>query len=395
MVSTAVGCQPVFIDAGDICATARPRLYWLVSDVCLPWQGEVQETDGLLHVRIPGSAGPCSRWLEKGASFQGLINDEPPPSVRLPTLVRSLPSHKPPWKPRGISRCAPHELSRWRAGHFRYAPYQFKDKNCVLQADGFMRPPTSNEREVLLDFEPRHTITCLPTSARKQRPQELEDLRCSLLGNSFACAVVAWILAHWAQPAGLIANVPSIQTMRAKSSRGRQEEESAGRFVCKKALESAEARQHPSVRLVHHLLRSTDARGSDIRVDTDQMTRPGAWPRKPLDVTRWLWQTVVKCKWRQKAHITELECRAMLASLKWRLRQKVNLKTRFLHLADSQAGIGTFTKGRSSSRALNAVIKKADAFCLASLCRPAYGYTETDRNSADYYSRESGAGSTL
>eukprot|EP00959_Pyramimonas_sp_CCMP1952_P440488 9222477-Pyramimonas_sp.AAC.1 len=50
---------------------------------------------------------------------------------------------------------------------------------------------------------------------------------------------------------------------------------------------------------------------------------------------------------------------------------------------DSQVGIGVVAKGRSSSRVLNVVVKRICVLVLASLCRPIYGYSETDGNPAD------------
>jgi len=387
MVSKALDCQPVAVDASDVTACARPRLYWLSAARMVPWTGLLTTSGGLQHLRIPGDPGVCSRWLTPGCSFQGLVDDIPEIHQRLPTFVRCLPSWKPPWKPRGLERCAPHEVARWKSFRFCYAPYQFKDKNCIQEPSGFLRPPTALEREVLLDFEPRHTMTCLPTSARKQKALLLEDSRCSLLGNSFSCAVVAWLIAHWAVAEDLLPFVPTVADMRRQFATGLWEDSVVGAPIVRSNLSSPRGHSSPSVQLVHQLMRSTDSRGSDIRVDTQQMIRPNAWPRRPLDVNRWFWKTIIRCKWKRQAHITELECRAILLALRWRFRSCANLRTRFLHLSDSQAGIGVFTKGRSSSLRLNAVIRRADAYMIASLCRAAYGYTETDRNPADFDSR--------
>ena len=48
----------------------------------------------------------------------------------------------------------------------------------------------------------------------KGTPSQLEAARCALLGNSFACSAVAFILGHWAKRQGYLSEVPSIATMR-------------------------------------------------------------------------------------------------------------------------------------------------------------------------------------
>ena len=138
-----------------------------------------------------------------------------------------------------------------------------------------------------------------------------------------------------------------------------------GPLVQDRDLQSIESRTHPSIVLCDQLVRSADTRGSNVRIDSGELMHPHSWPRRPMDVARWTWRLCVRYRWKRKRHITELEARAILSALKWRLRSSRHLRTRFIHLSDSQAGLGVFTKGRSSSRKLHHVVKKAD--CLSSL----------------------------
>ena len=64
----------------------------------------------------------------------------------------------------------------------------------MITQNGKMRQPTALEKERLLDFAPRHTVTAMPTRARTQSVQQLEDVRVSLLGDSFQCVCVAQLL---------------------------------------------------------------------------------------------------------------------------------------------------------------------------------------------------------
>ena len=160
-----------------------------------------------------------------------------------------------------------------------------------------------------------------------------------------------------------------------------------GVLVRQRGLCKREAFVDPSVVLVEELARRAETRGSDVRLDALECMSPLAWPRRPVSAARWTWKTVASWRWTRPSHITDLEVRGCLGALQWRLRQLQHLRTRFAHLMDSQVGIGVVTKGRSSSHVLNVVVKRICVLVLASLCRPIYGYSETDRNPADAPSR--------
>ena len=59
----------------------------------------------------------------------------------------------------------------------------------------------------------------LATSARKQHPVRLERARRELLPRSMPCVVIAWLVAHWAEAAGVLELVPTPpRNMRSTSS---------------------------------------------------------------------------------------------------------------------------------------------------------------------------------
>eukprot|EP00959_Pyramimonas_sp_CCMP1952_P154613 3234594-Pyramimonas_sp.AAC.1 len=49
---------------------------------------------------------------------------------------------------------------------------------------------------------------------RFRESHELEVMRCASLGNSFQCAVVAWIWGHWAHRQQCLDMVPSAKQLR-------------------------------------------------------------------------------------------------------------------------------------------------------------------------------------
>ena len=73
-----------------------------------------------------------------------------------------------------------------------------------------------------------------------------------------------------------------------------------------------------------------------------------------VDPGYWQWKPVIACAWgASHEHISALETRAYLLTLKWRLRSPVGLSERFLHLVDSQTAFGALVKHRSGSPLLH------------------------------------------
>ena len=60
------------------------------------------------------------------------------------------PSAAPGRKPAGLQLCPPDAVARWQADSHRFPPYQYRAENCVTNAKGDMRVPSTREREVIL-----------------------------------------------------------------------------------------------------------------------------------------------------------------------------------------------------------------------------------------------------
>ena len=124
-----------------------------------------------------------------------------------------------------------------------------------------------------------------------------------------------------------------------------------------------------------------------MRMDTGVMMSPGQWPRRPIRVQDWKWQTKLNFKWKREAHINELELRAGLSSIKWRLRCSGQLGKKFLHVMDSAVSLGVLTKKRSSAVCLQRVIRRVNALELTSGCVVVLGFVRSEANPADAPSR--------
>ena len=131
-----------------------------------------------------------------------------------------------------------------------------------------------------------------------------------------------------------------------------------------------------------------DARGSDVRITSGELMSPCRIARQHVDTRWWSWKTAASWKWQFSAdHINALEARAALTELKRRSRSADRMHHRYLHLLDSAVTIGLLTKKRTSSRALNRVVRRFDALELATNCLPVFAFCRSSHNPADAPSR--------
>ena len=363
------GVSPILVHAHDISHARRSRLYWCSFAANVEWGCPTSDWHGCLQLHIPGGPGPTSRWKGGKVSWPRRSSVD-----RFNTFLRARPQKKEPILKfaNGRDRTSPAGLKLWAAERWKYSPYHYMSPNIVRDDKGW-RTLNSEEREVLLDFRKRHTITCMATRARKVEPQQLEDERCGLLGDSFSCGSVAYLLQHLFVLHGYMPRLLSMAEMRSPST--------------EEAVRELEA-EELAVRLAQSHIVQADPRGSDVRLDSGEISDMRSWPRRPIDVSRWKWRTVWKTRWKQEDHITLLETVAAHLALVWRTSSRQELKSRFLHLVDNQASLSALAKSRSSSRALHRVLRRGGALLLAASLRRALGYTETDVNPADAGSRE-------
>lgn len=139
--------------------------------------------------------------------------------------------------------------------------------------------------------------------------------------------------------------------------------------------------------LVHHYLRRMEFRGSDVRLDVGLFYRPEAAPRTSIDPSRWSWTVAHSYPFKTEEHINILELRAILHTLEWRARTSTFHSCRFLHLSDSQVCLAVLTKGRSSSRKVNRLLRRISSLCLALNVYPLWAWIESRLNPADEPSR--------
>ena len=116
---------------------------------------------------------------------------------------------------------------------------------------------------------------------------------------------------------------------------------------------------------LHFILRTSDFKGSDVRLETGELL-DGARQPIPYPAVVWDWRCVQSYSWRQNQHINVLELLAFFNYLKRACMNLESHATRILHVLDSQVCACVVAKGRSSSRVLNRVLKRVGALCIAS-----------------------------
>ena len=102
----------------------------------------------------------------------------------------------------------------------------------------------------------------------------------------------------------------------------------------------------------------------------------------------WRWRVIAGWRWKYpNAHINELELRAVLTTLSWRLERKRQVSTRFVHLVDSLVVLHCLSRGRSSARKLRRPLSQINSLLLAADIHPVWAYVSTKQNPADRPSR--------
>ncbi|CAL1145402.1 unnamed protein product [Cladocopium goreaui] len=197
VMTQAFEATPWMVDAKDVSLARRPRLYWL------DWEILPQEGASLQLSRDAGAEAFHEAHLE------GFIKEEnylKPGWKRvgvepLPTFTTSRCRSHEGHRPAGKEHCLPHELARWEADHYRYPPYQYRDKHCLRNAKGELRLPDIEERECIMGFPRGYTMQAQKKAL--QGTPDHEASRLTMIGNSWNVTIVAWLLNHLGYILGL------------------------------------------------------------------------------------------------------------------------------------------------------------------------------------------------
>ena len=244
----------------------------------------------------------------------------------------------------------------------------------------------------MLGFPLEYTLECWPKADRKLRPLEHEDVRLSLLGNSWSVPVAAYLLCQLLGPKNLSQQLP-IREIQARCLPGRGPELSS--FLTRPPWSTTKqsklgANDRELVRKLGSLM---STKGTDILLQAkSEPSTSYDRLRTSVPSKLWVWQTACSWNWKKPQsgvpeHINKLELRALLTAVKWRIMKVKQSRARFIHLVDSLVALRSVNKGRSSSRKLRAIVKKISAWLLLSGTCCVLGYVDTGQNPADAPSR--------
>eukprot|EP00438_Fugacium_kawagutii_P020958 Skav211849 [mRNA] locus=scaffold305:925833:932175:+ [translate_table: standard] len=419
-MTQALKVEPVKACSSGVSRVRRPRFFW--SNV------KLRDHPGFSRVRHPSydeiefqaKLEPLERVADPGWKWKAAEKQE---ELRLPTFTRAIPRKRPPPSPAGIRQCNEETLKRWELDQMKIPPYTYQEDFLFhnTKLPGQKRVASSEERERLMGFKTGYTLALFKkeaTSTEEENSREVE--RQAALGNSFHTVVLAGLLDLCLWSAGVVVDPQGIDAIvsrahedlskpRLGSAAERADdapsEGAASMAEISEAISELEpsriewlrSSQDPalgwrdpkilSLRLVHHFLRRTEFRGSDVRLDLQQVYRPDAVARTSIDPHRWVWEVAQSYPWRGGEHINVLELRAILKGLEWRARSSAFHSCRFLHLSDSQICLSVLCKGRSSSRRINRLLRRVHSLCLALDAYPLWAWISSRLNPADEPSR--------
>lgn len=99
------------------------------------------------------------------------------------------------------------------------------------------------------------------------------------------------------------------------------------------------------------------------------------------------WSRIISSKWRYRAHINALECRAVLSAVRWLVSRPLAVNSRVLALSDSAVCVAAVAKGRSSSMELLRPLRRLSAHLLSVGLDLHLRWVPTASNPADAASR--------
>ena len=179
----------------------------------------------------------------------------------------------------GVDSCSDKAYQLWTADEYRFAPYQYEEKNLVFQLPTrSWQPASTRTRELLLGFRPGHTEVAGLANKWKLQDRRSMHVRDSLLGNSMHCPTVSLVMASTLTAWKLLPAIPhsgALLDMRPTGEDGRPLKE-----------EMRLARMYHSYQ-THG--------GGELRNESGprrSLSKP-SW--QSVSASQWRWRTVLSC----------------------------------------------------------------------------------------------------
>lgn len=231
-----------------------------------------------------------------------------------------------------------------------------------------------------MGFPPNYTLQCMRKEYHGTTAHE--DCRLSLVGNSWAVGVVAWLLQQLLRPLG-ITQPMTVQDIVNELTPGKCSHLQS--LLLRPPFGQATRTFFPNDQLAAKLAGLVSIKGEDLMLQSvSEVSVKHHRLRTGIPGKLWRWKPVSGWKWKgDEEHINVLEARAVFTTLKWRVLQQKQINIRCVHLVDSLVVLHALTRGRSSSRKMRRTIMRINSYLLASGLRPIWGYINTKDNPAD------------
>ena len=380
-ISELLETIPYKVDPIHQAPLPRPRFCWTSLELFAVEGITLEDKVGYVEVTVAGSWPEASQWLDEDSS-------QIETDVIYPTCMKAIARDQPPWKPAGLDRTDSWAQARWQEDSYRHPPYQYKQQYLIYDKSvSRCRLLNANEREVLMGYGVGHTLQAYSASKAKQNSTAFEDERCSLIGDSFSIfsfmifasfAVYPWVgrieiekmNKRVGLPPGYRLNLDYEWPMSTHTDQP-----------------LPHTRSFTAGDLNAFLLRRTNHTGSDVRITTGALMNPRRYPRQSVSPTWWRWQQIFATRWKYSEHINSLEIRAIYLTLLWKLRQRKFVCRRMFHVTDSYVAMSILSKGRTSSKALQPLVRKLCALLLAAQTQLILAHVDSSENPTDEGSR--------
>ena len=247
-----------------------------------------------------------------------------------------------------------------------------------------MAPPVSGRAK-------GYTAMCCNKALRKSCPQDVQNMRLSLLGNAKSVPCVAILVAALLTKYSLIPPT-TVQTIVDRCTPVMADDLPSfllrlpPKGVGPSLLKFDRERQ---ISLVSKVCSLVSNKGADVLLLAGTEPTPSFHRlRTSIPSRLWAWRTVCAWKWRRShEQINSLEVQALLTSFRWRVVRSLDNNCKALRLIDSMVALHICNKGRSSSRKLRSVMYRLAAWLLVSGLVPFLAYVASQENPADRPSR--------
>ena len=304
--------------------------------------------------------------------------------------MKAIARERPPPRPAGLEKCDRATKQRWAEDNYRYPPYQY-GANYIITTQSTWRLLNAEEKELLLGYGFQHTKLAWAASKQKANRLGFSDCRHSFLGDSFS--IVSFMILAVACSRRFLPVVPYKHlVLRLGLAPGfrapLRHQAPLGRTLCYGTGSDKVQLTNKGVESLNRLLLlRTNHTGSDIRISSGEILHSKAFPRQSASAQWWMWEGGFSTRWRSKAHINVLEMEAILLGIKYQINKFKAVNLRIFQLSDSYVSMSVVSKGRSSSKQLNRVMRAISAHLLAHCLMLVMGHVESTENPTDAASR--------